>query len=83
MILFGITLSVIGGLQIFEEPFILTGGKGGPDQAVLTVSMYLYRSAFEFNDFGGASAMAWILFAVVAVLTWLTNRAFRPKGDAA
>lgn len=83
MIFFAVTLSVIGGLQIFEEPFILTGGNGGPDQAVLTVAMYLYRMAFEFNDFGGASAMAWMLFGVVALATWLTNRAFKPRGDAA
>lgn len=80
MIYFGVTLSVIGGLQIFEEPFILTGGRGGTDQAGMTSAVYLYRMAFDFNDFGGASAMSWILFGVVAVLTWLTNRAFRPKG---
>jgi multiple sugar transport system permease protein len=82
MILFGVTLSVIGGLQIFEEPFILTGGKGGPDQVVMTVGMYVYRTAFEFNDFGAASAMSWILCAIVAVLTWLTHRAFK-SGEAA
>jgi multiple sugar transport system permease protein len=35
--------------------------------------------AFDFNDFGGASAMSWLLFLVVVVLTWLTNRAFRPR----
>ena len=82
MIYFGVTLSVIGGLQIFEEPFILTKGRGGSDQAGMTAAVYLYRMAFDFNDFGGASAMSWLLFAVVAVLTWLTNRAFKPKGDA-
>jgi multiple sugar transport system permease protein len=79
MILFGVTLSVIGGLQIFEEPFILTGGKGGPDQVVMTVGMYVYRTAFEFNDFGAASAMSWILCGIVAVMTWLTHRAFKPS----
>jgi len=81
MIFFGVTLSVIGGLQLFEEPFILTGGRGGVDQSGLTSAVYLYRMAFDFNDFGGASAMSWILFAVVTVLTWLTNRAFRPRGS--
>jgi multiple sugar transport system permease protein len=80
MIFFGVTLSVIGGLQLFEEPFILTGGRGGIDQSGLTSAVYLYRMAFDFNDFGGASAMSWLLFAVVAVLTWMTNRAFRPRG---
>ena len=83
MIYFGVTLSVIGGLQIFEEPFILTGGRGGSDQAGMTAAVYLYRMAFDFNDFGGASAMSWLLFIVVAVLTWLTNRAFRGRGPAA
>jgi multiple sugar transport system permease protein len=80
MIFFGVTLSMIGGLQLFEEPFILTGGRGGAEQSGMTSAVYLYRMAFDFNDFGGASAMSWLLFAVVAVLTWMTNRAFRPRG---
>jgi multiple sugar transport system permease protein len=82
MIYFGVTLSVIGGLQLFEEPFILTGGRGGTDQAGMTTAMYMYRTAFEFNDFGGASALSWLLFVFVALLTWLTNRAFKPRGPA-
>jgi multiple sugar transport system permease protein len=79
MMFFGVTLSVIGGLQLFEEPFILTGGKGGADQSGMTSAVYLYRMAFDFNDFGGASAMSWLLFVVVVALTWLTHRAFQPK----
>ena len=76
MILFGVTLSLIGGLQLFEEPFILTNGNGGTDQQGMTSGVYLYRLAFEFSDFGGASAMSWMLFGLIALLTWLTNRAF-------
>ncbi len=82
MIFFGVTLSVIGGLQLFEEPFILTGGRGGSDQSGMTTAIYLYRMAFDFNDFGAASAMSWLLFLVVVVLTWLTNRAFKPREGA-
>jgi multiple sugar transport system permease protein len=82
MIYFGVTLSVVGGLQLFEEPFILTGGRGGTDQAGMTTAMYLYNTAFSFNDFGAASAMSWLLFIVVGVLTWLTNRAFRPRSPS-
>lgn len=82
MIFFGVTLSVIGGLQLFEEPFILTQGRGGSDQAGMTTAIYLYRMAFDFNDFGAASAMSWLLFIVVVLLTWATNRAFRPRGSA-
>jgi multiple sugar transport system permease protein len=83
MIYFGVTLSVIGGLQLFEEPFILTGGRGGSDQSGMTTAIYLYRMAFDFNDFGAASAMAWLLFLLVAMLTWATNRAFAPRGSSA
>ena len=83
MIFFGVTLSVIGGLQLFEEPFILTGGRGGSDQSGMTTAIYLYRMAFDFNDFGAASAMSWLLFILVALLTWVTNRAFRPRGPSA
>ena len=83
MIYFGVTLSVVGGLQLLEEPFILTGGRGGTDQAGMTTAMYMYRTAFEFNDFGAASALSWLLFVFVALLTWLTNRAFKPRGPSA
>ncbi len=83
MIYFGVTLSVIGGLQLFEEPFILTGGRGGSDQSGMTTAIYLYRMAFDFNDFGAASAMSWLLFFVVVALTWATNRAFKPRKGGA
>ena len=81
MIYFGVTLTLIGGLQLFEEPFILTNGNGGSDQAGMTSAIYLYRMAFDFNDFGAASAMSWILFIIIAALTFLTNRAFRERSN--
>ena len=76
---FGVTLTVIGGLQLFEEPFILTGGKGGTEYAGMTTAMYMYRTAFDFNDFGLASAISWMLFVIILVLTVITNQAFKPK----
>ena len=42
--------------------------------------MYMYRTAFEFNDFGLASAISWLLFGVILVLTLVTQKAFRSKG---
>ena len=81
MMYFGVTLTVIGGLQLFEEPFILTGGKGGMEYAGMTTAMYMYRTAFEFNDFGLASAISWLLFGVILVLTLVTQRAFKVKGS--
>ena len=82
MMWFAVTLTVVGGLQLFDEAFILTGGHGGPDQAGMTAALYFYREAFDFDDFGGASAMSWILFGVVAALTWLTSRAFAARAGA-
>jgi multiple sugar transport system permease protein len=79
MMFFGVTLTVIGGLQLFEEPFILTGGKGGAEYSAMTTAMYMYRTAFEFNDFGLASAISWMLFLVIMVLTWATNWLFKSK----
>jgi multiple sugar transport system permease protein len=70
-------------LQLFEEPLILTGGRGGSDQSGMTTAIYLYRMAFDFNDFGAASAMSWLLFILVAALTYVTNLAFRPRGPSA
>jgi multiple sugar transport system permease protein len=79
MMYFGVTLTLIGGLQLFEEPFILTGGKGGIEYAGMTTALYMYRTAFEFSDFGLASAISWLLFALILVLTLITHRAFRPR----
>ena len=68
-------------LLVPRLPVLRAGGKGGSDQAGMTTAVYLYRMAFDFNDFGAASAMSWLLFVVVAVLTWVTNRAFRQRGQ--
>lgn len=79
MMYFAVTLTLIGGLQLFEEPFILTGGKGGIEYAGMTTAIYMYRTAFEFSDFGLASTISWILFAVILVLTVINHRLFRSK----
>ncbi|WP_338848337.1 sugar ABC transporter permease [Massilia sp. W12] len=83
MMFFGATLSVIGGLQLFDEPFVLTGGRGGADQAVLTTAMYMFRSAFEFGEYGAASAISWLLFVIIALLSWLTHKIFGQHDEAA
>jgi multiple sugar transport system permease protein len=74
MIFFAVTLSIIGNLQLFEEPFILTGGTGGIDQAGKTAAMHMYATAFVDGDFGTASAIAWLLFMLIAAVTWANNR---------
>ncbi|MEV6978953.1 sugar ABC transporter permease [Kitasatospora sp. NPDC093806] len=66
VLLFTVVLSTIGTLQLFDEPYVLT--KGGPDNATLTVSMYLYDNGFRYFDFGYASAIAYALTLIVSVL---------------
>lgn len=74
MVFFAVTLSIIGNLQLFEEPFILTGGTGGIDQAGKTAAMHMYAVAFMDGDFGTASAIAWLLFVLIAGATWFNKR---------
>lgn len=59
-------LSTIGTLQIFDEPYVLTGG--GPDNATLTIGVYLYQNAFKYFDFGYASAIAYALAVLIGIL---------------
>jgi multiple sugar transport system permease protein len=74
MAFFAVTLTIIGNLQLFEEPFILTLGTGGIDQAGKTAAMHMYSVAFTDGDFGTASAIAWLLFMLIAAATWVNNR---------
>jgi multiple sugar transport system permease protein len=66
---FNLVMGVIGSLQVFAEPFVLTGG--GPNNATLLLPIYLYRNAFEYLKMGYASAIAWVSFLIVLVLTLL------------
>ncbi|MET0334204.1 MAG: sugar ABC transporter permease, partial [Rhizobacter sp.] len=83
MIFFAVTLTIIGNLQLFEEPFILTSGTGGIDQAGKTAAMHMYATAFVDGDFGTASAVAWLLFMLIAAVTWLNNRLLGQREEKA
>jgi multiple sugar transport system permease protein len=69
-------LQVVATMQIFTEPYVMTGG--GPEDSTVTVLLLLYRYAFVYNDFGTASAMSILLFGVLgafsAVYLRLTSR---------
>lgn len=68
IIFFAVSLSVIGGMQIFEEPFILTGGYdnlGGESNSGLTATYYLMFTAFKAYKIGKGSAIAWVLFLFI------------------
>ncbi len=75
-ILFNCVTMGIGYLQFFEEPFVMT--KGGPLDSTLSVSMYTYNQ-FGFGNYGLATSMAYLLFVVIAVVTFIQFRLLREK----
>lgn len=68
-ILFSLITGLIGASQTFSFPYILTGG--GPANSTLFYALYLFRTAFVYLRMGYASAMAWILFVIIAIFTYL------------
>lgn len=67
--IFTVVMSTIGTLQLFDEAYILTGG--GPNSATMTITLYLYETGFKYFNFGYASAMAYILVVIIAVISWV------------
>jgi ABC-type sugar transport system permease subunit len=72
---FAAITTTIGYLNVFEEPFVMTAG--GPLNSTLTVSMHMYNSGFRHGHFGYASAIAFAVVVVVAILTAVQLRLFR------
>ncbi len=72
VILFNTIMGLIGAFQMFTQPFIMTDG--GPANSTLFYTLYLYRNAFRYFKMGYASAMAWILFLLIFLLTVLVFR---------
>jgi multiple sugar transport system permease protein len=74
LIFFNFLMGIIGGLQTFNTAYVMTNGSGGPANASLFISILIYRSAFTYFRMGYASALSWILFVIIAVLTLLVFR---------
>jgi multiple sugar transport system permease protein len=71
-------MTVIGSLQLFAEPYVMTGG--GPANATLSLVLLMYREGFRWWDLGRATALAFVLFAIVLALGVV---ALRLRGGAA
>lgn len=77
---FSVVMSLIGGFQVFTQAFVMTGtaqpgSEGGPNNATLFMVLYLYKKAFQDFRMGYASALAWILFLVILIVTLIQKRA--------
>lgn len=69
---FVLVISIINSFQVFDQAFIMTGG--GPANATNTLVFNIYRYAFQFFQMGYAAAMAWVLFAIIFVVTLVQFR---------
>ena len=76
-ILFLAVITTSGYLQLFEEPFVMTGG--GPLDSTLSVAMYVYAQGFSFLNLGYASAVAYALFVAIVVLAFIQFRLLRSE----
>ena len=69
VIFFNLVQGIIGSFQVFTIGYLLTDG--GPQNATLFYVLYLYRNAFTYFEMGYATALAWVLFLVILLLTLL------------
>lgn len=72
VIFFNLIMGIIAALQTFTQALIMTGG--GPDNKSMFFMLYLYSNAFEWFKMGYASALAWLLFVYILLLTLLVFR---------
>ena len=73
--------SLIGGLQMFDVPQILTNGTGQPTQTTMTLIMYLNKHLFSKN-YGMAGALSVVMFIITGILSLIVFKAFAQKKEA-
>lgn len=77
VVLFNLILQLIGAFQAFTPAYVVSGGTGGPVNSTLFYTLYLYQKGFANFEMGYASAMAWVLFFFIAIVTavnfWLSR----------
>ena len=73
---FVLIISIMWSLAVFEQMYVMTSG--GPQDATISISMYLYQQGFQFFRMGYASAIAWVIFFLTFLVTAL-NWAFRKR----
>jgi multiple sugar transport system permease protein len=72
VLFFQLVVGIIAALQVFTQAEVMT--RGGPNNATLTILLYLYRNAFQYFRMGYASAIAWLLFILILILTVIIFR---------
>ncbi|WP_330234305.1 sugar ABC transporter permease [Nocardia sp. NBC_00508] len=70
-------ITIINSVQAFDQAYALTGGNGGPETGTYLLGIMLFQNAFGFYEVGYASALAWVIFAMLFLLTLLQLRMAR------
>lgn len=75
---FNFVMSVIGSFQTFDQAFVIStaraGDIGSPLKSTLFYLLHLYQQGFEFQNMGYATALAWVLFTIILIVTLIINR---------
>lgn len=82
-VLFVAVISVISSFQVFDQIYYMTNGQGGPDYGTLVLNLLIFQQAFQQDRFGAASALAYVLFALIFVITLMQLRLGRSATNAA
>lgn len=70
-------ITIINSVQAFDQAYALTGGNGGPETGTYLLGIMVFQNAFGFYEVGYASALAWVIFAMLFVLTLVQLRMAR------
>jgi multiple sugar transport system permease protein len=76
---FVVVISIIHAFQAFDLVYVLNGPNGGPESATYVLGIMLFQHAFSFLEFGYASALAWVVFAILLLLTVVQLRITRRR----
>ncbi|MCT9002418.1 carbohydrate ABC transporter permease [Microbacterium memoriense] len=77
VIFFNLLLGLIGAFQVFASAYIISNGSGGPAGMTNFITLYLYKRGFSDGQMGYASAIAWVLLIVVAIIAFILFRTQR------
>lgn len=73
---FVVIVGIIGSFQVFDQAYIISRGDGGPSNSTLTIVLLIYRYAFRSLDMGYAAALAFLLAAIILLLTIVQRKIF-------
>lgn len=79
IVFFNLVMSLIGTFQVFDQAYVVSQGTGGPLDATMTVVLDIYRTGFRDFNMGYASAMAFVLFVIILILTLIQRKRFKEE----